>query len=56
MKKESKTLIKNAIRKALKTKRKKSLLYGNGTSSQKITRHLEKIKLDNELMEKRLRY
>ena len=56
VKKESKTLIKNAIRKALKTKRKKSLLYGNGTSSQKITRHLEKIKLDNELMEKRLRY
>ena len=56
VKNESKILIKNAIRKALKTKRKKSLLYGNGTSSQKITRHLEKIKLDNELMEKRLRY
>ena len=56
VKKESKTQIKNAIRKALKAKRKKSLLYGNGTSSQKITRHLEKIKLNNELMEKRLRY
>jgi len=56
VKKESKTLIKNAIRKALKTKRKKSLLYGNGTSSQKITRHLEKIKLNDELIKKRLRY
>ena len=56
VKNESKILIKNAIGKALKTKRKKSLLYGNGTSSQKITRHLEKIKLNDELMKKRLRY
>jgi hypothetical protein len=40
----------------LKTKRKKSLLYGNGNSSQKIIRYLEKIKLDDELMEKKLGY
>ena len=56
VKNESKILIKNAIRKALNAKRKKSSLYGNGKSSQKITRHLEKIKLDNELKEKRLVY
>jgi len=56
VKKESKILIKNAIRNALKTKRKKSLLYGNGNSSQKIIRYLEKIKLDDELMEKKLGY
>ena len=56
VKKESKILIKNAIRNALKTKRKKSLLYGNGNSSQKIIRYLEKIKLNYELIEKQLTY
>ena len=33
-----------------------SIILGNGDSSQKITRRLEKIKLNNELMEKKLMY
>jgi UDP-N-acetylglucosamine 2-epimerase len=56
VKKESESLIKKAITKALKNKQQKSSLYGNGCSSQKITRSLEKIKLNNELMEKKLMY
>jgi UDP-N-acetylglucosamine 2-epimerase (non-hydrolysing)/GDP/UDP-N,N'-diacetylbacillosamine 2-epimerase (hydrolysing) len=56
VKKESEHLIKKAITIALKKKQKKSFLYGNGSSSQKITRRLEKIKLNNELMEKKLMY
>ena len=56
IKKQSQSLIKKAITKALKNKPKKSTLYGNGDSSQKITRRLEKIKLNNELMEKKLMY
>lgn len=56
IKKQSQSLIKKAITKALKNKPKKSTIYGNGDSSQKITRRLEKIKLNNELMEKKLMY
>ena len=54
IKKQSQSLIIKAITKALKNKPKKSTIYGNGDSSQKITRRLEKIKLNNELMEKKL--
>ena len=51
--------IKLAIKKALKTKTKKlkkESIYGNGKASQKIVRILEKIRLDNELIQKQIFY
>ena len=48
--------IRRAITCALKKNTKPSYLYGDGNSSQKIVRHLEKIKLNSELIEKKLSY
>jgi len=48
-----------AIRKSLKNKDKKikkENLYGSGSASAKIVRHLEKIKLDKELIKKKIFY
>ena len=53
---ESVISIKRAILRALKKNTKPSYLYGIGNASQKIVRHLEKIKLNYELIEKQLTY
>ena len=53
---ESENSIKRAILRALKKYTKPSYLYGIGNASQKIVRHLEKIKLNYELIEKQLTY
>jgi len=48
-----------AIRKSLKNKHKKfkkENLYGRGSASAKIVRHLEKIKLDKDLIKKQIFY
>ena len=55
-KSESVISIKRAILRALKKNTKPSYLYGIGNASQKIVRHLEKIKLNYELIEKQLTY
>ena len=55
-KSESVTSIKYAISRALKKNTNPSYLYGTGNASQKIVQHLEKIKLNHELIEKQLTY
>ena len=55
-KSESVTSIKHAITYALKKNPKPNYLYGIGNTSQKIVQHLEKIKLNSELIEKHLTY
>ena len=48
--------IKRTILHALKKNTSRSYLYGIGNTSQKIVQHLEKIKLNCELIEKQLTY
>ena len=48
--------IKNSIEYALKLKTKKSTIYGNGNSSKKIVKILEKIKIDKSLIQKQISY
>ena len=55
-KSESVISIKRTISHALKKNPNPSYLYGIGNTSQKIVRHLEKIKLNDELIEKQLIY
>ena len=55
-KSESVISIRRAILRALKKNTKPSYLYGIGNASQKIVRRLEKIKLNDELIEKQLIY
>jgi len=49
-----------AILKALRTRKKRKFLqhhiYGTGGASKKIVKHLEKIKLNKELIQKQLFY
>ena len=52
----SKERDQNFRRSSLKKNTKPSYLYGIGNASQKIVRHLEKIKLNYELIEKQLTY
>jgi len=56
VKNHSKNLIKKAIIKALKNKKKKDFLYGRGDSSRRIVQYLETIKLNSNLMEKKMMY
>jgi len=57
---DSTFLIYNTILKALRLKQQKRLrrefIYGNGTASKKITKHLEKIILDKHLIQKQIYY
>ena len=55
-KSESVISIKRTISHALQKNISPSYLYGIGNTSQKIVRHLEKIKLNCELVEKQLTY
>ena len=55
-KSESVISIKRTISHALQKNIGPSYLYGIGNTSQKIVRHLEKIKLNCELVEKQLTY
>ena len=55
-KSESVISIKRTISHALQKNTSPSYLYGIGNTSQKIVRHLEKIKLNCELVEKQLTY
>ena len=55
-KSESVISIKYAISHALRKNTNPSYLYGTGNASQKIVQHLEKIKLNHELIEKQLTY
>ena len=55
-KSESVISIKRTISHALKKNISRSYLYGIGNTSQKIVRHLEKIKLNCKLVEKQLTY
>ncbi len=50
--------IRKAILSALRAKNKstKDLIYGNGTASKKIVKHLERIKLDTKLIQKQIYY
>jgi UDP-hydrolysing UDP-N-acetyl-D-glucosamine 2-epimerase len=48
--------IKNSIEYALKLKTRKSTIYGNGNSSKKIVKILEKIKIDKSLIQKQISY
>ena len=47
--------IKNVINSSLKFKTSKPI-YGNGTASKKITKHLETIKIDDNLIQKQIFY
>ena len=49
----------NAINKSLKNKRKsnkRNLIYGKGNSSKKIVQHLEKIQINDTMLQKKIIY
>ena len=49
----------NATRKCLQKKRNKGIkemIYGNGNTSNKIVKYLEKVKLSDKLLKKQITY
>lgn len=60
VKNDSVNSIYHTISKTLKTKKHRKFIreyiYGNGTASKKITHYLEKVVLDNKLIEKQISY